>query len=45
MKKVLITFSVLFFALTISFNAQASSLKENMIEGVKFLDTVEEVDW
>ena len=45
MKKVLITFSVLFIALTISFNAQASSLKENMIEGIKFLDTVEEVDW
>ncbi len=45
MKKISLCFSVFILALIFSIPAQPSSLKKNMIEGVKFLDTVPEVEW
>ena len=45
MKKLFTTLSILIFALIISIPAQSASFKENMIKGVKFLDTIPEVDW
>jgi len=45
MKKIFLIFFALILALIISVPAQSSTFKKNIIEGVKFLDSISEVEW
>ncbi|MBC8284642.1 MAG: hypothetical protein H8E32_12570 [Nitrospinae bacterium] len=45
MKNLYLILCALILALNISVPAHSSSLEKNMIEGVKFLDTISEVEW
>ena len=45
MNKIIFSFLTLILALNITSHAQSSSLKKNIIKGVKILDDTEEVEW
>lgn len=45
MNKIIFSLLALILALNVASPVQSSSFKNNIIEGVKFLDDIEEVEW